>query len=179
MGKKKSSKHSKRKELYGDDAATLELGDSNRDRTQNDEIDPATQEVGDEMNADVMLKKITGTQDESLDALRRIVTMNEETIEIGAAAAERLAAQREKLDKIKNSFDNLESGLAKGKKEVNAFMRGLACDNALGKIIILIVIIIALGITALLIMRIVRSDVFDMKNWTEAPTQAPDTVPIQ
>jgi hypothetical protein len=185
-----------RSKLYPDeeDPASTELGDANsttptqprkKDKKKkkkhvdpmNDD-DPATQELGDS-NADsyeMQLKKITDTQDETIDVLQGMIRMNEETIQIGQQAAERLSEQREKLHKIKNEFDELESGIQRGKKEVNAFMRGLACDNCLGKVVIIIVILLAVGILTLTILRIVKPDIFNMRNWsTEAPTPVPTT----
>jgi hypothetical protein len=126
------------------------------------------------------LKKITDIQDDSIDILHGIITMNEETLTVGREAAERLAMQRDKLNKIRSEMNELESGIARSKRELNAFIRGLACDNCLGKVVILIVIILAAGILALVIMRLVKPDVFNMANmFTDAPTPVPTDIPIQ
>jgi hypothetical protein len=70
----------------------------------------------------------------------------------------------------------LGSDLKRARKELNAFMRGLACDHCMGKIIIAAIIILALGVVAIIVLRSVKPDIFSPQAApTPAPTPAPTT----
>ncbi|EFC37634.1 predicted protein [Naegleria gruberi] len=80
--------------------------------------------------------------DKNNDMLNNMIKMGDEMIQVGAAAAEKLRQQTERMNAIQKDLDDLGDGLKRAKKELNAFMRGTACDKAV--VIIFIIVIIAM-----------------------------------
>jgi len=101
-----------------------------------------------------------------------MIAQGEETIQLGLAAQEKLKEQTEKMVQIQKELDELGSGLKRARKELNAFMRGLACDHCMGKVIIAFVILLALAVVAIIVLRSVKPDIF---NPSSVATPAPAT----
>ncbi|KAF0974096.1 hypothetical protein FDP41_006706 [Naegleria fowleri] len=79
--------------------------------------------------------------DKNNEMLDNMIRIGDETIQIGAAAAEKLKQQTERMVLIQKDLDELGDGLKRAKKELNAFIRGTNCDKAVICIFIIIVLV--------------------------------------
>lgn len=130
------------------------------------------QEQPDEVN------QILEIQNQTTEILHNMISQGEETIQVGLAAQEKLKEQTEKMVQIQRELDELGSGLKRARKELNAFMRGLACDHCMGKIIIASVILLALAVVAIIILRSIKPDIFNPQTApTPVPTPTTTTIP--
>ncbi|KAL0483737.1 SNARE 11 [Acrasis kona] len=130
------------------------------------------QEQPDEVN------EILEIQNQTDEIMKDMLKTADETIEIGAAAQERLKQQTEKLLGIQRELDEMGSNLQVARKELTGFMRALACDHCMGKVIIVAIILVAIAVVVIIILRSVYPNIFEPSTVAPAPTTtvAPTTV---
>lgn len=106
-----------------------------------DEVRPQTMKKGHEK-----VDQILSIYDESHAMADNMIRLGDEMITIGAAAAEKLKQQTERMNLIQKDLDDLGDGLKRAKKELRAFMRGTACDKAVVVCMILVIVLMVLVI---------------------------------
>jgi hypothetical protein len=111
-----------------------------------------------ERGDNAMLDEAVDISNDTVKKLEEIKKMNEQTVEIGIEAAQRLKQQTEKMKEIQTRLDDLGAGTKRAKKELAAFMRSIACD----KVIILIVIAVVLLAATFIILKIIFPDLFSV-----------------
>ncbi|KAG2392158.1 hypothetical protein C9374_012410 [Naegleria lovaniensis] len=85
--------------------------------------------------------EILTVYDENNEILNNMIRIGDETIQIGASAAEKLRDQSKRMDDIQKNLDELGDGLKRAKKELNGFIRGTNCDKAVICIFIIVILL--------------------------------------
>jgi DNA mismatch repair ATPase MutL len=171
----------KKDELFGKEPQKTFLGANNNEEDEDEEVKPKKKkkkDKGGQQEHVQELDDVLNIQNETTEIMRGMLRDGEEIIITGMAAQEKLQQQTEKLVGIQKELDELGDGLKRARKELNAFMRGLACDHCMGKIIIAFIIILALGVVAIIVLRSVKPDIFSPSTVsTPAPTPASTSSP--
>ena len=164
-----------RKDLMGSVPEEIaEPNSKDKKKRSKDEVtvNPRTgkSKIKDKELEDELFKDIYTTQGESIKIVERLIAKADETTDLAQESSEMLKKQREQLRRIDEELDGLGSGIDRGKKEVVSFLRRLATD----KVILMVIALIVLGLTVLIIWKIIEP--FLPKNSpTVAPTAAPTT----
>lgn len=130
-----------RSNQYNNDSDTQRQAQVKYERGMNDKLDEAVD----------MSKETT-------KILQETDAKAEETVAIATETAARLKRQTEKMQEIQKHLDDIGGNTQRARKELAAFMRGLACDKCILIVVILIIILAALFI----ILRIVKPDLFSV-----------------
>ena len=97
---------------------------------------------------------------ETTNVLEQVRKMNEDTIQIGANAAEMLKKQTQKMQEIQENLNEIGAGLKRAKREANTMFRTIFCD----KCILLVIIASLLVFGVLVVLRVVFPNSFSQQN---------------
>ncbi|PRP74613.1 hypothetical protein PROFUN_03535 [Planoprotostelium fungivorum] len=106
----------------------------------------------DTMTSDQILMKASKTQDESVQALDRMLVTLEGTKEVGAETANTMAQQTDQLKAVGEGVLEVQNNLKEANKLLRAFARRVATD----KILMGFMCLLVLAIVALIVVKIVK-----------------------
>ncbi|KAL9657076.1 hypothetical protein ABK040_002702 [Willaertia magna] len=138
---KNTTKKNKKQQQQDEDIVIQDIDDDDYGRSDNNN-NGGKQEM---KKGHERVDEIVDIYNQNLEILDNMIRIGDETIQIGAAAAEKLKQQTERMNLIQKDLDELGDGLKRAKKELRAFIRGTNCDKAVVCILILVVLL-AVGV---------------------------------
>lgn len=119
-----------------------------------------------EMDSQQLVQHGRGMMNQTDKSVSRSKKIVHETIEMGAVTAAKLKEQTQKLDAITDELDELQFSVRKSLNLVRDITKGLATDRC----VITLMLLVALGVVAIIIVKATGAD----KKKSSSPAPAPE-----
>jgi len=119
-----------------------------------------------EMDSQQLVQHGRGMMNQTDKSVSRSKKIVHETIEMGAVTAAKLKEQTQKLDEITDELDELQFSVRKSLNLVRDITKGLASDRC----VITLMLLVALGVVAVIIVKATGAD----KKKSSSPAPAPE-----
>lgn len=119
-----------------------------------------------EMDSQQLVQHGRGMMNQTDKSVSRSKKIVHETIEMGAVTAAKLKEQTQKLDEITDELDELQFSVRKSLNLVRDITKGLATDRC----VITLMLLVALGVVAIIIVKATGAD----KKKSSSPAPAPE-----
>jgi len=119
-----------------------------------------------EMDSQQLVQHGRGMMNQTDKSVSRSKKIVHETIEMGAVTAAKLKEQTQKLDEITDELDELQFSVRKSLNLVRDITKGLATDRC----VITLMLLVALGVVAVIIVKATGAD----KKKSSSPAPAPE-----